>query len=275
MAIIRSIAVGKAKKSAGNVTFRTVRGRTIMSEKVGERTTTRGPRLTVYEARFKLISMYIGMHRSSINVSFNKTKYGSQGNYFYKVNKAALEAAVAALVNDAESATPEMVEAAVTAYAKENPTSIYRVKLSGFDVVYLTDAWNDDDNPISGGATDALGVGSASVTAGENTYTAPIALSMSFRAGAKIVRPAGSITLSAAALPAGVTAADIKFTTSNGNVVPDIAITEVTSNAGSLKYTTGEITAANNALGILVKGIYIRLTSAYVQGGNVDENPFG
>ena len=81
--------------------------------------------------------MYIGMHRADINASFDKTKYGSQGNYFYKVNKAAMETAVQELVPTAQNATPAQVEEAVTTYATANPTSIYRVKLSGAETVYL------------------------------------------------------------------------------------------------------------------------------------------
>ena len=81
--------------------------------------------------------MYIGMHRADINASFDKTKYGSQGNYFYKVNKAAMETAVQELVPTAQNATPAQVEEAVTTYATANPTSIYCVKLSGAETVYL------------------------------------------------------------------------------------------------------------------------------------------
>ena len=41
MAIIRSMGVGSAKKSMGNVTYRTVRGRTVGSQKVASRPLTR------------------------------------------------------------------------------------------------------------------------------------------------------------------------------------------------------------------------------------------
>ncbi len=148
MAIIRSLAVGKARKSAGNITFRTVRGRTIVSEKVGERAVTRGDGLSIYESRFKLISMFIGMHRKDINVSFDKTKYGSQGNYFYKVNKAGLEAAVQPLIGTAESATPSQVNDAVTTYVTANPEAIYRVKRTGYASTFMTKAWSSADNPV-------------------------------------------------------------------------------------------------------------------------------
>lgn len=148
MAIIRSLAIGKGRKSAGNMTFRTVRGRTIVSEKVGKRPVTRlDGVLSVYKARFKLISMYIGLHRADINASFDKTKYGSQGNYFYKVNKAAMEEAVAELVSDAQNVTSSQVEEAVTTYATANPTSIYRVKSTGYASVYLKGKWSSAENP--------------------------------------------------------------------------------------------------------------------------------
>lgn len=148
MAIIRSLAIGKGRKSAGNITFRTVRGRTVVSEKVGERPITRvDGALSVYEARFKLISMYIGLHRADINASFDKTKYGSQGNYFYKVNKAGMEAAIESLVSNAQNATPAEVETAVTTYATANPTSIYRVKKTGYTSKFLSAAWKSSDNP--------------------------------------------------------------------------------------------------------------------------------
>lgn len=87
------------------------------------------------------------MHRADINVSFDKTRYGSQGNYFYKVNKAAMEAAVQPLISDVDNVTPSQLEEAVTAYATENPSSIFRVKKAGYETVYLTGAWKSSDNP--------------------------------------------------------------------------------------------------------------------------------
>lgn len=148
MAIIRSLAIGKGRKSAGNITFRTVRGRTIVSEKVGGRVITRvDGALSMYEARFRLISMFIGLHRADINVSFDKTKYGSQGNYFYKVNKGALEAAVQPLISNAQNVNAQQVNEAVTTYATANPTAIYRVRRSGYETKYLSKAWSSSDNP--------------------------------------------------------------------------------------------------------------------------------
>ena len=143
MAIIRSLAIGKGRKSAGNLTFRTVRGRTIVSEKVSPRPITRGDGMTEFEARFKLISMFIGAHRADINVSFDKSKFGSQGNYFYKLNKTGLE------IPTAESATISAINTAITTYATAHPDSIYRVKRTGYESKYLTGEWKSSDNPVA------------------------------------------------------------------------------------------------------------------------------
>lgn len=152
MAIVKSIFLGKARKSAGGGTFRTVRGRTILSEKRGPSgTATRGEGgETVYQFNFALISRYASLHRADINVSFDTTKYGSCGNYFFKINRTALELAFADLYNSyngSAEVTNKMIEDAVVAYATENPTNIYRVRKTGCTTKYLTGAWKTSDNP--------------------------------------------------------------------------------------------------------------------------------
>lgn len=152
MAIIRSIAVGKARKSAGNVTFRTVRGRTIMSEKVAERPGTRlpGDDMTPYQFNFACITRYAAAHKADIDVSFDKTKYGSQRNYFVKLNYYALSAALATIYaskKDAAQVTDTEIEEAIADYAQSNPNTIYRVRRSGYSTVYLSGEWTSSDNP--------------------------------------------------------------------------------------------------------------------------------
>lgn len=278
MAIINSMGVGRARRSMGNVTYRTVRGRTIGSQKRvatgGAATRGDGQVLSRQQALFGMVSMFMQAHGSDIDVSFNKTKYGSQRNYFFKKNRAALFEALSALANTAISQgypTLNAVEEAITTYATANPTSILRVSLQGFDVVYLTGAWSSDDNPISGGSsTNDIGTGEASYTANGSKYTAPCATSVLFRAGAKIVRASSETSIVCAGIPSGVTAANIKFLTSGGNEVAGLAVTNVVSSAaGSIKYLSPEITEANNVLAVSIGGVFLRLTSAYVksQGG--------
>lgn len=147
MAIINSMGVGRSRKSMGNVTYRTVRGRTIGSQKRGANVVTRAPNAVQEQSRalFRAISMYISLHRADVNASFDKTRYGSQGNYFMKLNKQAIRAAVSGVVYG--NSSMEEIVSAIESYATENPKSIFRVKKSGVPPVYLSGAWESSDNP--------------------------------------------------------------------------------------------------------------------------------
>lgn len=151
MAIINSMGVGRARKSAGNMTYRTVRGRTIGSQKIVS-VATRVPTGAQSEKQkvFGLISIFMAAHASSINQSFNKTKYGSERNYFMKVNYSGLYAALSAVPVDATLST---IETAIATYAEANPMAIYRVKKAGVPAVYLEGVWDDAANPVTGAVT--------------------------------------------------------------------------------------------------------------------------
>lgn len=279
MAIISSMGVGKARKSMGNVTYRIVRGRTIGSQKraaTGSTATTRGDGaiMSRQQSLFGMVSMYMQAHASDIDVSFNKSRFGSQRNYFFKSNRKALFAALASLATTAMNAGyPSLadVEAAIASYAEANPTAIYRTKLSGFEPVYLSGAWSSDDNPVSGGGTQVIGTGTATFSSGDSSSTAPAAATNVFQAGAKIVRGAGNVTLAVTGLPSGVTAGEITYLTSGGNPVPGLTVTSVTSSTdGNLTFAAPAIDASKNVLAVQVGAIYIRLTSAYTEN-----NPLG
>lgn len=151
MAIIKSIAVGKARNSAGNVTFRTVRGRTIMSEKVtANPSITRNPSQELNIKLFGLIARFMRAHASSIEVSFDKSKYGSQRNYMQRINSFHLRQAfipLAESVDEVWQASATEIEDAIGTYAAANPATILRVKRTGYDLLYLTGNWDDNDNP--------------------------------------------------------------------------------------------------------------------------------
>lgn len=204
MAIVKSIFIGKASKSAGGGTFRTVRGRTILSEKRSSSgAATRGETgETIYQFNFALISRYISLHRADINVSFDTTKYGSCGNYFYKTNRYALEQAFADLYtpDGSSSITNKVIEDSVVAYAKENPTNIYRVRKTGCTTKYLIGEWKSEDNP-SGSITPTppAGVNSLSYK-GVNHELKIVASAELVRSTGKVVNIAGGdITLNVSA----------------------------------------------------------------------------
>lgn len=279
MAIINAIGVGRAKKSIGNITYRSVRGRTIASQKrvQGEQgAITRGLKGNLRKPIFAMINLYMAEHASDLQVSFNRSKYGSQRNYFFTMNyqglyTALLPLATTSSINNELPSVAEIDEAIAT-YATANPTSIYRVRLAGFPIVYLSGEWSSDDNPISGGATDGLGTGTVHTSFGvTGSYDAPAIFSLNYHAGAKIVRDAGTVRITGAAIPAGITAADITYLAANNNPV-EVTVTDVVSTAGTLKYGAPTITTAQNIVAVRVGSVYVRLSSAYVK---TEDNPLG
>lgn len=171
MAIVRTLWLRKARKSLAGTNYKQVYGRTIQSENPG----TRGSALDKYnsvknsptsraddvdtaresairEAQFGFISRYARIHADDINVSFDRAKYGTRRNYFLHVNGANLLLAVRILAVETFEApfgaTDAEIEAAVTTYAASNPTALYRVKLDGYPVQYLTGEWDTNDNPV-------------------------------------------------------------------------------------------------------------------------------
>lgn len=268
MAIVNSLGVGRGRKSAGNLTYRTVRGRCIASQR-REKTGNPSGNISLAQATFSIISTFIRTHASDIDVSFNKSTYGSARNNFYKKNKSALAAAVASLASaySASKNKPSATEidAAVAAYAQTNQSAIIRVDLAGYDIVYLTGPWSSDDNPIAGGGVNELGRGTASVQVSGSTLEAPVSCSLNFYAGAKIVRDAGTATITCSGLPAGVQASQIKYLTAAGAPVSSLTVTSVTSSvAGKVVFVAPEITSTNNVVAVQIGNVFVRLTSAYV-----------
>lgn len=213
--------------------------------------------------------MYMAAHQTDINVSFNRSKYGSQRNYFFSVNYNALQKALMALaIQGANSGTLPLIEdinTAINSYAVENPTSILRVKLAGFENVYLTGEWNSEDNPVAGGSADGLGSGEATVKAAQFTYTAPALLSMGLHSGARIVHDAGTVKLTGAAIAAGLTADQIIYMNAAGPIAPAVAISNVVSTAGSLSYTAPQIQDTDNVIAVQLGNVFFRLSSAYTK----------
>lgn len=282
MAIINSMGVGRSKKSMGNVTYRVVRGRTIGSQKRtsgASGVTTRGQAGNFRKPLFSMINMYMKEHQTDIDVSFNRSKYGSQRNYFFSVNYNALSTALSALaVQAANSGTlPSMedINTAINTYAAASPTSILRVKLAGFENVYLTGEWNSEDNPVAGGSADGLGSGTAKLSGALSTYTAPALLSMNMHSGARIVHEAGSVKLTGNAIAAGLTAAQIIYMNAAGPVSPAISISDVVSKVGSVEYTAPQIRDTDNIVAVQLGNVFFRLSSAYTKEEGADGNPLG
>lgn len=277
MAIVNSLGIGRGKKSAGNLTYRTVRGRCIASQR-REKMGAQSGAPSIAQAKFSLISSFMRAHASDIDVSFSKSAYGSQRNNFYRKNKAGLEAALQALASTYSTTNQKPsvaeIDEAIATYAQSNPTAIIRVYLSGFDTVYLTGSWSSDDNPVAGGGVNELGRGTATVAVGGETYDGKVACSLNFYPGAKIVREAGDATITCNGLPAGIQAAQINYLDGSGLPISALTVSTVTSSvAGKLIFEAPKVEAGQNALALQVGNVYVRLTSAYVYSGEEGGSP--
>lgn len=89
MAIINSTAIGKGTRTAGQLTYRNVRGRVIASQRITSNKSNTAAQAT-QRLSFKEISQALSKIGFLINRTFEKSKYGSSRNNFYKTNKDAL-----------------------------------------------------------------------------------------------------------------------------------------------------------------------------------------
>lgn len=87
MAIINSLAIGKSVKSAGNLTYKTVRGRTIASQRI---TSNKSNTLlqSSQRAHFSMCAKAATLIQTFINSCYERSKYGSARNQFMSVNKS-------------------------------------------------------------------------------------------------------------------------------------------------------------------------------------------
>lgn len=86
MAIINSLAIGKSYKSAGNLTYKTVRGRTIASQRITQNTSNTAAQ-GVQRSRFGATAQCMQLFLPYVNNFFEKTKYGSARNQYVRMNK--------------------------------------------------------------------------------------------------------------------------------------------------------------------------------------------
>lgn len=86
MAIINSLAIGKSVKSAGNLTFKTVRGRTIASQRITQNKSNTFLQIA-QRGRFSTLSKCMQLVQLWIDNTYEKSKYGSSRNQFAKLNK--------------------------------------------------------------------------------------------------------------------------------------------------------------------------------------------
>ena len=147
MAQIKQVGIGR--KSTGTIdgiTYYTLNGKTYarstptMPASVYNTTEAR-----IRQAIFKFIQEHMKHHLRTIRQTITN-KSGSPSNRYFSLNYKSLSQALQALAElyvEGQDVTISDIEAAISEYAAEHPTSIKIASKSGYQDVYLTGAWPD------------------------------------------------------------------------------------------------------------------------------------
>ena len=159
MAQIKQVGIGR--KSTGTIdgiTYYTLKGKTFArSTPTMPASVYNSPEARVRQAIFKMVQTHMKYHLRTIRQTIT-AKIGSPSNRYYSLNKKGLSAALQTLAEqyvDGADVTITDIEAAISAYAAEHPTSIKIASKSGYSEVYLTGDWPERIvlNALSGDST--------------------------------------------------------------------------------------------------------------------------
>ena len=159
MAQIKQVGIGR--KSTGTIdgiTYYVLNGKTYarsaptMPASMFQTTEAR-----IRQAIFKFIQMHLKHHLRTIRQTITP-KNGSPSNRYYSINHKALALALQTLAEQYVSGADVTiidVEAAISAYAAEHPSSIKIASMSGYQEVYLTGPWPETItlNALAGDST--------------------------------------------------------------------------------------------------------------------------
>jgi hypothetical protein len=162
MARILQVGVGRnCSGTIDGITYYTRNGVTFAraAPKMPKRA-YRTPAALKRQALFKFIQMHIKCHLGIIRRTFAPLGNVCPSNRYYSVNNKNLRKALDALADRdvaGEMVTTADVEAAICAYATENPASIRIASMPGYGEVFLTGDWpdtitlrtEDDGNPVT------------------------------------------------------------------------------------------------------------------------------
>jgi len=160
MAQIKQVGIGR--KSSGSIDGITyyVRGGVTYARSTPNMPASvyNTPEAKLRQAIFKMIQMHLKYHLRTIKQTFTPKGNGSPTNRYYSLNHKALALALQTLAEefvDGADVTITDVEAAISAYAAEHPTSIKIASKSGYQEVYLTGPWPETItlNALAGDST--------------------------------------------------------------------------------------------------------------------------
>ena len=159
MAQIKQVGVGrKTTGTIDGITYYVLNGKTFARSTptmpVSVYTSTEA---RIRQAIFKFVQQHMKLHLRTIRQTIT-AKTGTPCNRYYSLNKKGLNAALQTLAEqyvDGLDVTITDIEAAISAYAAEHPTSIKIASKSGYQEVYLTGEWPETItlNALSGDST--------------------------------------------------------------------------------------------------------------------------
>ena len=145
MAQIKQVGIGR--KSSGTIdgiTYYSLNGKTFArSTPTMPASAYNSTEAKIRQAVFKFVQMHMKHHLRTIRQTIT-AKNGTPCNRYYSLNKKGLNAALQTLGEqyvDGVDVTITDIEAAISAYAAEHPTSIKIASKSGYQEVYLTGPW--------------------------------------------------------------------------------------------------------------------------------------
>lgn len=145
MAQIKQVGIGR--KSSGTIdgiTYYSLNGKTFArSTPTMPASVYNTTEAKIRQAVFKFVQMHMKHHLRTIRQTIT-AKNGTPCNRYYSLNKKGLNAALQTLGEqyvDGADVTITDIEAAISAYATEHPTSIKIASKSGYQEVYLTGPW--------------------------------------------------------------------------------------------------------------------------------------
>jgi hypothetical protein len=148
MAIINSLAVGAARKSAGNITYVMQKGRTVLKSKIvsgmTRSSTNPSDAQILQRSRMAVIGHFASLINANIQTNLTESQYGYKYNTFIKQNYAylvqAFESVITPLVlqaksgidirNDARSLSFSTLNALVIAFITTHPDTLVLNNLS-------------------------------------------------------------------------------------------------------------------------------------------------
>ena len=159
MAQIKQVGVGrKTTGTIDGITYYTLNGKTFArSTPTIPASVYTSTEARIRQAVFKFVQMHMKLHLRTIRQTFTAMT-GTPCNRYYRVNKKGLNAALQTLAEqyvDGADVTITDVEAAISAYAAEHPTSIKIASKTGYAEVYLTGSWPETItlNALTGDST--------------------------------------------------------------------------------------------------------------------------